>query len=66
MVTNNLNSRDGKFIEKIGFFDPLKLKKSGVQLNIKRLKHWINFGAKVSKRVSYIIKKSISKDINEN
>ncbi len=40
--------RDGKFIEKVGTFDPLKEKtdESRLNLEIDRIKHWLGNGAK--------------------
>ena len=40
--------RDGKFIEKVGTFNPLKDKNDGSRLNLEidRIKHWLGNGAK--------------------
>ncbi|MFT8229564.1 MAG: 30S ribosomal protein S16 [Enterobacterales bacterium] len=54
IVSNSKSARDGKFIEKVGFFNPLNKQK---YLNIKRIKYWINCGAILSNKVKYIIKK---------
>ncbi len=45
--------RDGKFIERVGSFDPLKDKKDESRLNLQleRIKHWLGTGAKPSERV---------------
>ena len=44
---------DGKFIEKVGTFDPLKDKSDSTRLNLQmeRIKHWLDTGAKPSDRV---------------
>ena len=49
--------RDGRFIEKLGFFNPLlpKTKKERVNLEVERIKHWISKGAKPTLRVSRIL-----------
>ena len=49
--------RDGRFIEKVGFFNPLlpKTKKERVNLQVERIKHWISKGAKPTLRVSRIL-----------
>ena len=45
--------RDGKFIEKVGTFDPLKDKsdESRLNLQIDRIKHWLGNGAQPSDTV---------------
>ena len=45
--------RDGKFIEKVGTFDPLKDKmdKSRLNLEMDRIKHWLNTGAQPTEKV---------------
>ena len=49
--------RDGRFIEKVGFFNPLlpKAKKERINLEVERIKHWISKGAKPTLRVSRIL-----------
>ena len=48
VVADSRSSRDGRFIEKVGFFNPLipKTKKERVNLEVERIKHWIGKGAK--------------------
>ncbi|QJC36265.1 30S ribosomal protein S16 [Enterobacteriaceae endosymbiont of Donacia cincticornis] len=55
IVTNSKNSRDGRFIEKLGYFDPLNSNKK-LQLNKKRIDFWISKGAILSKRIYSLIK----------
>lgn len=45
--------RDGRFIEKIGTFDPLKPKDSAerVKLDVERAQHWLSNGAQPTDRV---------------
>jgi small subunit ribosomal protein S16 len=45
--------RDGRFIEKIGTFDPLKPKDSPdrVKLDVERAQHWLSHGAQATDRV---------------
>lgn len=53
VVTDSRNSRDGKFIERIGSYNPLLPKDSGerVKLDTERAKHWLSVGAQPSDRV---------------
>ncbi len=58
-VADNRRFRNSKFIEKIGFYNPLgDLNiKSNIFINLDRFNFWINKGAKYSKRVYYLFKK---------
>jgi len=57
VVADSRFPRDGRFIEKVGIFNPLlpKTKKERVSLEIERIKHWIGKGAKPTLRVSRIL-----------
>ena len=57
VVADSRFPRDGRFIEKVGFFNPLlpKDKKERVSLESERIKHWISKGAKPTLRVSRIL-----------
>ena len=57
VVADSRFPRDGKFIEKVGFFNPLlpKTKKERVRLEVDRIKHWVSKGAKPTLRVSRIL-----------
>ena len=57
VIADSKSPRDGRFIEKVGFFNPLlpKTKKERVSLEVERIKHWIGKGAKPTLRVSRIL-----------
>ena len=57
VVADSRFPRDGRFIEKVGFFNPLlpKTKKERVSLEVERIKHWISKGARPTLRVSRIL-----------
>jgi len=57
VVADSRFPRDGRFIEKVGFFNPLlpKTKKERVNLEAERIKHWISKGARPTLRVSRIL-----------
>ena len=57
VVADSRFPRDGRFIEKVGFFNPLlpKTKKERIKLEVERIKHWISKGAKPTLRVSRIL-----------
>jgi small subunit ribosomal protein S16 len=54
VVTDSRNARDGKFIEKIGTYNPLLPKDSAerVKLDSDRAAHWLSVGAQPSDRVA--------------
>ena len=54
VVTDARNSRDGKFIERIGSYNPLlgKDNPERVKLDADRARHWLSVGAQPSDRVS--------------
>ena len=47
VIADSRRARDGKFIEKVGFFNPLlpKDKKERVGLEAERIKYWLGQGA---------------------
>ena len=57
VIADSRFPRDGRFIEKVGFFNPLlpKTKKERFNLDIDRIKHWVSKGAKPTLRVSRIL-----------
>ena len=57
VIADSRFPRDGRFIERVGFFNPLlpKTKKERVNLEVDRIKHWISKGAKPTLRVSRIL-----------
>ena len=57
VIADSRAARDGKFIEKIGSFNPLlpKDNKERISVEAERVKHWISKGAKPTLRVSRIL-----------
>ena len=57
VVADSRFPRDGRFIEKVGFFNPLlpKDKKERVGLEAERIKYWLDQGAKPTTRVARIL-----------
>ncbi|MGR9051530.1 MAG: 30S ribosomal protein S16 [Gammaproteobacteria bacterium] len=57
VVTDSRNSRDGRYIERIGFFNPLaRGKEERLKLDIERAAFWQARGAQPSDRVASLIK----------
>jgi small subunit ribosomal protein S16 len=54
VVTDARSPRDGRFIERIGSFDPMVAKDAPnrVVLDLDRAKHWLSVGAQATDRVA--------------
>ena len=57
VIADSRFPRDGRFIEKVGLFNPLlpKEKKERIKIEAERIKHWLSKGAKPTLRVSRIL-----------
>ncbi len=59
VVTDSRNSRDGRYIERLGFFNPLaKGQEERLRLDLERVAHWKSKGAQPSERVVKLIKEA--------
>ena len=54
VIADSRRPRDGKFIEKVGYFNPLlpKDKKERLSFDVERIKYWLDKGAKPSFRIA--------------
>lgn len=59
VVTDSRNARDGRFIERIGFYNPLAQGQSEkLRLDLDRYTHWVGQGAQASDRVADLAKQA--------
>ncbi len=57
VVTDSRNRRDGRAIERLGFFNPVaKPSEEKLRLDLERADYWISQGAKPSDRVAHLLK----------
>jgi len=57
VVTDSRNARDGRFLEKVGFFNPTAQGQAEkLRLDTDRINHWVGLGAQLSDRVSKLVK----------
>jgi small subunit ribosomal protein S16 len=57
VVADSRQARDGRFIEKVGFFNPVAQgQEEKLRLDLDRVNHWVGEGATVSDRVAKLIK----------
>ena len=60
-VTDSRNPRDGRFIERVGFFNPIaKGGEERLRVDNERVDYWVSQGAQVSERVAALVKESKS------
>ncbi|MDG2061421.1 MAG: 30S ribosomal protein S16, partial [SAR86 cluster bacterium] len=59
-VADSRKPRDGRFIERIGFFNPTE---DDIKIDIERMNHWVSQGAQLSQRVSKLV--DISKETED-
>ncbi len=57
VVADSRSPRDGKFIEELGTYQPLK-KSDNVKMDLERAKYWLSKGAQPSETVASFIKKA--------
>ncbi len=58
-VTDSRNARDGGFIERVGFFNPLaRGQEERLRLDNERIQFWVGRGAQLSDRVAKLVKET--------
>ena len=55
VVADRRAARDGKFLESIGTYDPVR-KEGGVQVKLDRIEFWTRRGAQLSETVRQLVK----------
>ncbi|MDX1480754.1 MAG: 30S ribosomal protein S16 [Woeseiaceae bacterium] len=59
VVTDSRNRRDGRYIERLGFFNPVaKGQEETLRVDLERADYWIGQGARPSERVAQLLKAS--------
>ncbi len=57
VVTDRRNRRDGAYIERLGFFNPIATgTETGLKIDLERAEYWLSHGAQASDRVTSLIK----------
>jgi len=59
VVTERRSARDGSFVEILGYYNP-RTNPPTVELNMERVRHWMEHGAQPSETVSSLLKKADS------
>jgi len=58
VATDSRSPRDGKFIEELGTYHPLKAKDLNFTLRLERVEYWLKVGAQPSETVASMIRKA--------
>jgi small subunit ribosomal protein S16 len=58
-VSDSRNARDGRFIERIGFFNPVaRGNEERLRVDLERVNYWSGQGAQPSERVAALLKEA--------
>lgn len=58
-VTNSRSARDGRFVERIGFFNPVATGgEARLSVNAERAQYWLSQGAQPSERAAQLLKEA--------
>ncbi|HEY6611101.1 MAG TPA: 30S ribosomal protein S16 [Pseudomonas sp.] len=58
-VTNSRSARDGRFVERIGFFNPVATgAEVRLSVNAERAQYWLSQGAQPSERAAQLLKEA--------
>ncbi|MFE8072637.1 30S ribosomal protein S16 [Marinobacteraceae bacterium S3BR75-40.1] len=58
-VTDSRRSRDGRFIERLGFFNPVaRGQEERLRVDTERAQYWLEQGAQTSERVAKLLKEA--------
>ena len=56
VVTDSRNRRDGRYLERLGFFNPMSVKgEEGLRIDMERVDYWVGQGAQPSDRVAQLL-----------
>lgn len=59
VVTDSRSRRDGRFIERVGFYNPIASgQEVPLKLDLERVDHWVGHGAATSETVQRLIRKA--------
>ena len=66
VVTDSRKPRDGRYIERIGYFNPVaRGAEKELLLDLARVDHWIGQGSQVSERVQKLVKQAHRSPVEE-
>ena len=57
VLTDSRNPRDGKYMEKLGWYNPFGATDENYFLDVPRVQYWLDLGAQISDRVKTLVKR---------
>ena len=57
VVTDSRNPRDGKYLERFGWYNPFGADDKNYFLDVPRIQYWLDNGAEISDRVKSLVKR---------
>ncbi len=64
VVSDSQKSRDGRFIERLGYFNPIATGKAArLEVKQERVDYWVSVGAQVSDRVKSLLKEASKAEV---
>jgi len=58
VVTDVRSPRDGKYVEAVGWYDPIAKEDKSLSLKTDRIQHWLNEGAELTERAESLVLKA--------
>ena len=59
VVTDSRNKRDGRSIERVGFYNPVAMgAEKRVEVDTARVQHWVSHGAQLTDKVRMLVKEA--------
>ena len=55
VVTDIRSPRDGKYVEKLGWYNPFGPSEKNLSIDVDRLQYWVDLGAQMSDRVKSLV-----------
>jgi len=56
VVADSRSRRDGRYIERVGFFNPMaRGQQERIRLDLSRVEHWVGTGAQMTDRVRSLV-----------
>ncbi len=63
VVTDSRSPRDGRSIERVGFYNPIAAGKDvKLKLDAERVNHWVGTGAQLSDKVRFLVKEAAKQE----
>lgn len=57
VVTDSREPRDGKYVEKLGWYNPFGADNKNYSIDLQKMQYWLDRGAEISDRVKSLVKR---------